>query len=267
MHRTTLLSTLLAISIANGDDIKTNEISLSPETAKQVSETHQGFKGKKGYVAQFGDSITYSMAFWSVMSWDDPSKFLQEDGLPKTPVNSRWRDTIKGARDKGPKFANYSGWKVGQLLKAAGPVLGRESPEFAIIMIGTNDISGNKVPKTYQADLKKVVMKCVEARCIPILNTIPPRRDHDDSVQKINTLIRDLAKATKSPLVDYHAAILTRRPGKTWDGTLISKDGVHPSGGKSNLYDEENLKNCGYALRNWLNFLMIRKLHFHLLEE
>ena len=259
-----LLPTLLAISIVNGIG---TEILLPPETTKQVSETHQGFKGTTGYVAQFGDSITYSMAFWSPMSWDDPSKFLKDDGLPKTPVNSRWRDTIKGARDKGAKFANYSGWRVGQLLNSVDPVLEREKPEFAIIMIGTNDISGNKVPNNYQADLEKILTKCVKANCIPILNTIPPRRDHEDSVEKLNTIIRDLAKTTKTSLVDYHAAILTRRPGKTWDGTLISKDGVHPSGGKSNLYDEENLKNCGYALRNWLNFLMVRKLHFHLLEK
>ncbi len=260
----TFLPALFVIAIANGIEDK---ISLPPETAKQVHKTHQEFKGTKGYVSQFGDSITYSMAFWSPMNWDDPSKFLQDDGLPKAPANSRWRDTIKGARDKGAKFANYSGWRVGQLLKAVDPVLEREKPEFAIIMIGTNDISGNKVPKSYQVDLKKVVMKCLEANCIPILNTIPPRRGHEDAVEKVNTIIRDLAKITKTPLVDYHAAILTRRPGKTWDGTLISKDGVHPTGGKSNLYDEENLKNCGYALRNWLNFLMIRKLHFHLLEK
>lgn len=259
-----LFSSILLLFQAKGEQAGDKEILLTPETAVHVQKIHQGFKGQKGYVAQFGDSITYSMAFWSVMSWSDPSKFLKKDKLPKSPSNSRWRDTIKGARDKGPKFANYSGWRVGQLLKGSDDVLNREKPELAIIMIGTNDISENKVPATYRNELQKVITKCLEAHCIPILNTIPPRRGHDESVEKINTIVHDLAKSNKIPLVDFHAAILSRRPGKTWDGTLISKDGVHPSGGKSNLYDEENLKNCGYALRNWLNFLMIRRLHIHL---
>jgi hypothetical protein len=55
------------------------------------------------------------------------------------------------------------------------------------------------------------------------------------------------------PLVDYHAEILKRQPGNAWDGTLVSKDGVHPSSGKNEVFDDENLAKCGYALRNFLN--------------
>ena len=65
---------------------------------------------------------------------------------------------------------------------------------------------------------------------------------------------------------DFHAAILQRRPGNSWDGTLISKDGVHPSGGKSQDYSKENLKACGYALRNWVNFLILREVYFRVLH-
>ncbi len=240
---------------------------LSPEVIAQMRKVHAGFKGQKGYVAQFGDSITYSMAFWSPMSWDDPSKYLiGDDGLPKAPKNARWRDLIKGARDKGPKFANYSGWKVGKLLESVDAVLARERPEAAIIMIGTNDISGGKVPANYRAELEQVIKKCLAAHCVPVLNTIPPRRDREKVVAEINALIREVAKAQEIPLVDFHAEIIHRRPGKSWDGTIISKDGVHPSGGKNNVYDEDNLKVCGYALRNWVNFLMQRQLHFRVFE-
>lgn len=262
-----ILPCLLASS-ALADQTKENGIILSAEVTKHVRKLHTGFEGQAGYVAQFGDSITYSMAFWSPMSWDDPAKYLQgDDGMPKAPKNSRWRDTIKGSRDKGVKFANYSGWRVPQLVKSIGAVLKREKPAFAIIMIGTNDISGGKVPKNYDSDLKKVIAMCKQAHCIPILNTIPPRRGRDKAVGEINTIIRNLAKTEMIPIVDFHAGILARRPGNSWDGTLISKDGVHPSSGKSNVYTPENLKNCGYALRNWLNFLMVRKLHFQLLEK
>ena len=71
-----------------------------------------------------------------------------------------------------------------------------------------------------------------------------------------------IAKDLKVPLADFHAECIRRRPEGSWDGTLISRDGVHPSGGKSNDYSEANLQNCGYALRNWVNFLVFRQLYF-----
>lgn len=240
---------------------------LDPDVLNRAREIHAEFDGKKGNVAQFGDSITYSMAFWSPMSWDDPSKYLSDDGLPKSPAKASWKNAIKGARDKGEKFGNYSGWKINDLLQSIDKVLARDKPETAIIMIGTNDINDGKVPENYRAGLEQVITKCMATHCVPILNTIPPRRDREDAVAEINTLIREIASAAKIPLVDFHAQCLQLRPDQTWDGTLISEDGVHPSGGKSNVYDEANLKVCGYALRNWINFLALRQLHFEVYEK
>jgi len=231
-----------------------------------MRRVHAGFHGQEGYVAQFGDSITYSMAFWTPIGWDAPAKYLTGDGLPKTPGSMRWRDWVKGTRDKGPEHANYSGWRVGQLLGAVDAVLKRDRPEVAIIMVGSNDISGHRVPVTYAAQLQEVIAKCLDAHCIPIVNTIPPRRDHAEAVGKINDIIRATAKKFHIPLVDYHAAIMQRRPGDSWDGTLISADGVHPTGGKNNVYTPENLKVCGYALRNWVNFLALRQVYFGVLK-
>ena len=240
---------------------------LSDEVVDAMKKVHSGFKGESGMVAQFGDSITHSMAFWSPMSWDNPDKYLTvEDELPKTPKNIRWRDTIKGARNKGPTFANYSGWKVGNLLNSIDEVIARDKPEVAIIMVGTNDISGGALPENYRTGLEQVIVKCIAANCVPILNTIPPRRDREDAVLKLNGVIRIVARDYKIPLVDYYKVITGIRPEKTWDGTLISNDGVHPSGGKSNDYSFENLKTSGYALRNWMNFLTYRQVYFRILE-
>jgi lysophospholipase L1-like esterase len=240
----------------------------SPEVLKAMREVHSGFKGQAGYVAQFGDSITYSMAFWSPMSWDNPGRFItQEDGLPKAPATLRWQDYIKGARDKGPKHANYSGWRVGQLLKSMDAVLERDQPEVAIIMIGTNDISGGAVPASYRSNLEEVIRKCTAASCVPILNTIPPRRNRDEAVNEANKIIRDIAAKLHVPLADFHAEVVRRRSGEAWDGTLISRDGVHPSGGKSNDYSDANLNTCGYAIRNWVNFLAYRQVYFGVLVE
>jgi len=232
-----------------------------------MRKVHAGFKGQEGRVAQFGNSITYSMAFWTPIGWDEPQRYLTlDDGLPKTPKNRRWRDYVKGTRDKGPKNGNYSGWRVGNLLRAIDTVLERDKPEAAIIMIGTNDISGGRVPADYRAGLEKVVQKCLTAHCVPILNTIPPRRGHDAAVKAANEIIRETAKKFHVPLTDYHAEIVRLRPGKSWDGTVMSRDGVHPSGGKTNIYTTENMKDSGYALRNWVNFLVLRQLYFRVLR-
>jgi lysophospholipase L1-like esterase len=239
-----------------------------PYWLNAMQEVHAKFRGTPGYVAQFGDSITHSMAFWTPIGWDDPDQYLtRDDGLPKRPANARWRDTIKGTRNKGGEHGNYSGWRVGNLLEAIPKVLEREKPEAAIIMIGTNDISGGKVPNDYQAGLEKVVDKCLAAHCVPILNTIPPRRDRADAVSEANRIVREVAKQKKVPLVDYHAECLRLRPGETWKGTIIADDGVHPTGGKTNVYTEENVKESGYALRNWLNFLAVREVYFRVLAK
>ena len=235
---------------------------LSKDVITAMKQVHADFTGQEGYIAQFGDSITYSMAFWPPMSWDRPEKYLStDDGLPKLPTkDQRWSEYMKGARDKGTKFANYSGWTIDQVLAASDDALNHNRPMAVIIMIGTNDISGNKTPADYPNKLEQLIKKCLAAKCVPILNTIPPRRDHAEAVSAINDHIRAIATHHQIPMVDFHAACLAAQPDGAWDGTLISKDGVHPSGGKTNVYTPENLKTSGYALRNWLNFLVIRQL-------
>jgi lysophospholipase L1-like esterase len=238
----------------------------APYWLEPMKKVNEGFGGNPGYVAQFGDSITYSMAFWSSVGWMEPDAFLtKDDGLPKRP-EKRWRDTLKGIRNKGPEHACYSGWTVNNLLEAVPAVLKRENPEAAIVMIGTNDARGNTLRPTYAEELAKIVELCLAAHCIPILSTIPPMRGCPDSVAQVNQAIRDLAAKRKLPLVDYHAAILDRAPDGKWDGTLISEDGVHPSGGENQVFTTENLAKCGYALRNYVTFLKYREVFFRVLR-
>ncbi len=239
-----------------------------PKVLEMVRRIHARFDGTPGYVAQFGDSITHSLAFWAPIGNKPPQRYLTDsDDLPKLPPRTTWSGLIRGTRDKGPTFANQSGWRADQLAAAVGAVLEKQQPEAAIIMIGTNDISDGKVPADFQKHLVSIVRQCAEAGCVPILNTIPPRRDREEAVAQINQIIRHVANGLNLPLVDYHAAIVTLRPGDTWDGTLISHDGVHPSGGEVGDYSPENLRNSGYALRNWMNFLVFRQLYFQVLAE
>jgi len=79
----TLLLVLLTPLITAGHT-EGGTVELPPEVQAHMREVHAGFKGQKGYVAQFGDSITYSMAFWSPMSWDDPSTLTyRQSSRPK----------------------------------------------------------------------------------------------------------------------------------------------------------------------------------------
>ena len=243
------------------------EATATPAWVEPMRKVHAGFDGNEGYVAQLGDSITNSLAFWSPLGWDEPQKYLtDDDGLPKKPENGRWRDVIQGTRDKGAAHGNQGGWRVTNLLRVVDEVLAKKKPEVALIMLGTNDISGKRVPKNYEAGLTEIVQKCLDAHCVPILSTIPPRRDHVEVVAETNAIIKEIAKTKQIPLIDYHAEIVRRQPDGAWLGTLISKDGVHPTAKKTNVYDEENLQVDGYALRNWLSFLKLREVYFNVLH-
>ena len=241
----------------------------APEWVAAMKTAHAGFDGTAGYVAQFGDSITYSMAFWKPFSWSDPDAFIPDDGLPKKPGDRRWRDVIQGAGNEGKEAAegNYSGWTVQNLLQAVPKVLAARKPEAAIIMIGTNDSRGNKLADGYKEGLDKVLQMCLDAKCIPILSTIPPMRGCPDSVAAANAAIKDLAAKHKLPLIDFYAAVMKRAPDGKWDGTLISGDGVHPSGGDTANFSDENLAKSGYALRNFVSFMAYREVYFRVLQS
>ncbi len=238
-----------------------------------MKELNKNFSGTVGHVCLFGDSITNSNAFWKTLSWSDPTPFIKgagdkgDDGFPKNPKNGVWKNFIKGAGNKGAANANESGWTTGKLLPAMDNVIKRDNPELAIIMIGTNDVRGNKVPAAYRGDLEKIVQKCLDAKCIPILNTIPPRKDCDSAVKELNEIVKETAAKFKIPLVDYYDAMMKISGGK-WEGTVMGNDGVHPSNntGKALDFSEENMKNNGYALRTWVNFLMLREIYYKVLE-
>jgi lysophospholipase L1-like esterase len=133
-------------------------------------------------------------------------------------------------------------------------------------MIGTNDTRPDGPPEDYGENLRKLMRLIMDAHCVPILNTIPPKRNQADGVEKTNNIIREVAAELKLPLVDYHAEILKRQPGEAWLGTLVSDDGVHPSGGDVGNFSPGNLAKCGYALRTWVNFLAVREIHFRILS-
>jgi MYXO-CTERM domain-containing protein len=147
--------------------------------------------------------------------------------------------------------------------------------QFAVVMLGTNDIGVSRSTADFTNDLTTIVNQ-VEAKNIAvILSTIPPRTGSD--VTAYNAAIRSFAQARGLPLIDYYQEILVRRPGMTWQGTLISGDGVHPTGpGNSDPYaggditahrTGTNASNDGYMLRSWLTVQKLKEVKSYVIDD
>ena len=137
--------------------------------------------------------------------------------------------------------------------------------QFAVVMLGTNE------PANAQnlAYLTAILDKLEDQHIVPILSTIPPRAGAEsDSTIAFNSAIVQLAQSRALPLIDFYQEVLLRRPGTTWFGTLISTDGIHPTGANADYTANSNpylpggdpasqttgdaLLNVGYLLRTWL---------------
>lgn len=237
-----------------------------PEWVEEMKKVHQKFSGQKGTFAQFGDSITVTMAFWA------PLPYARKNALPEMKrafqiVNAYMRPECW--KWKGPEFGNEGGKTVKWALEHVDEWLKRLNPEVALVMFGTNDLTHVSVDE-YRAQLKPLVQKCLDNGTIVILSTIPPRSGFVEKSAAFAEAARQVAAELKVPLVDYHAEIIKRRPDD-WDGssekfkgyegydvpTLISRDGVHPSHPAKyrDDYSEEALRCNGYSLRNYLMLL------------
>jgi hypothetical protein len=98
--------------------------------------------------------------------------------------------------------------------------------QFAVLMLGTNEPAHAE----NLARLTGIIDVLEQRHIVPILSTIPPRSGAEPQVAQFNAAVVQLAQARALPLIDFHQEMLLRRPGTTWLGTLISADGVHPTG-------------------------------------
>jgi hypothetical protein len=152
--------------------------------------------------------------------------------------------------------------------------------QFAVVMLGSND-PGNPYALS---DLTTIVDKLEAARILPILSTVPPRNDDfaDQLNVAFNAAVTDLAQARSLPLIDFYREILLRRPGTTWFNTLISSDGVHPTGTRAGFTSASNpyapggdaathttgdaLLNVGYLLRSWLTVQKLKEVKRYVID-
>jgi lysophospholipase L1-like esterase len=233
-----------------------------------MKAVHAKFKGERGTLAQFGDSITVTMAYWAPLAQgpkDMPAEMAKAHDLVKQHMKPECWNKWKGAG-----FGNTGSMTIRWAHENVDRWLKKLNPEVALIMFGTNDLG--QVPlKEYEQKTREVVQRCLDNGTVVILSTIPPRAGRLEQARQYAEAVRKVAREQKVPLIDYFAEVLKRRPDD-WDGslpkfkdtpgdeyevpTLIARDGVHPSNpSKHRDYSQESLRSNGYVLRNYLSLL------------
>jgi len=230
-----------------------------------MKKVHEKFTGTRGTFAQFGDSITVTMAFWAPV-----------ENAPKnmSPEAAKSHELVRGYMKpecwrnwKGPDFGSNGSMTIRWAQENVDKWLKKHNPEVVLIMFGTNDVMQLDA-KEYEQKTREVVQKCLGNGTVVILTTIPPRHGQEEKSKQFAQIVRQLGKELQVPVSDYSAEILRRRPDD-WSGaspkfkdiakdvyqvpTLISGDGVHPSNPeKFQDFSEDSLKSNGYLLRNYL---------------
>lgn len=148
--------------------------------------------------------------------------------------------------------------------------------QFAVVMLGTNDVLAGRAAGAFIADLTAIVDVLEGRGIVVILSTLPPCELGD--VTPHNAAIRSFAGTRGLPLIDYYEEILARRPGLTWQDTLISGDGIHPTGGAAAAdpytpggnpathQTGTNATNDGYLLRGWLSAQKLKEVKLYVAD-
>ena len=221
------------------------------------------------FVLHIGDSITYANPYsqWARYGkgqTPDQKKLLAWMHAGKQDDTDGWY-LASHDQPSGRSHTAASGLRADQLLQGGfrglpslEKLLATYRPQVVVYMLGTNDAGASRKPADVKSDYEQAVKQILAAGAVPILSTIPPRRNRQELVAAYNQALVDVARAEKLPLIDYYGQIVNRR-AEDWDGTLISGDGVHPSakGGNgataTSEPTDENLSNSGYLLRCWLS--------------
>lgn len=180
--------------------------------------------------AKIGDSITVHQGFLHCFAEARDADLGDHEALLPT-ISFFGKTTADGDH---VSFARKSkaagvGWSTFGALGHArhSPLhieLGRTKPAFAVVMLGTNETYGGGVPN-YQRNLRRVVQEILADGVLPIVSTIPPRRDSRDLdaiVVEMNRVVREIAESEVVPFVDYGGEL------RKLPGFGLGPDGIHP---------------------------------------
>lgn len=240
--------------------------------AKQIFSTPiSGITKTPGKVIELGDSMTFSMAYgaWANGGQGQTSEDLSIINWMYGNVNDNrngWY--LSGA---GVTANSSAGWGlVDTVLNDSRAT----DAKIAVLMFNTPSSNPSDV-SLVQTKINQLIAKGI----LPVLSTIPPRTaaNYDATIgDPYNNALRALAQQNSLPIIDYSKEILLRRPNGTWANTLISSDGVHPSGGVNGYtaYSDpyasggnpathttgDATLNSGYLLRTWLTIQKIKEI-------
>ena len=107
-------------------------------------------------------------------------------------------------------------------------VLGRDEPDYVLILEGVNDIPLNSL-ESIERNLEAMVQQVKSSGAIPLIASLTPttgRHDYKNvGIESLNPMIQSLALREGIVFVDLHDAFLS-----TSDYTLLlSDDGLHPN--------------------------------------
>jgi len=270
--------------IGNGfTNPETGDLTLKPASSMEwiepMKRVHARFKGTPGTCAQFGDSITFSGAYWTSLA-SAPKNMSADDEANYRAVKKHFQP--ESFRQKGPEFGNQGSMTIRWARENAAKWLANLNPEIAVIMFGSNDVGQMNVDE-FEKTTREVVNACLANGTITILTTPPPQTARLEKCEQFADAVRTIAREMQIPLIDYAREIEARRPFD-WDGsapafkavpgdtyevpTLISRDGVHPSNpsASANNFSTEALSNNGFNLRNYLTMTMCAEVLHHVVE-
>ena len=231
------------------------------------------FRGTQGVVLHLGDSITYASPY-TAWARAGKGKTKEDEGV------LRWshcgeeddKDGWSLAHHDLPQGRSYTaagGIRADQYLAGGfkgmpslDEIIKKYNPQVAMVMLGTNDAWQGRPVGDYAGDMEGVVSRLLANGTVVILSTIPPLVDDLKLCEQYNAALWKLAGRHKLPVIDYYGEITARRPGTTWDGTLLVKSDGHPSSDREGVTSASeptpgNLRESGYLLRGWLS---VRKL-------
>jgi len=257
---TGMLALVIAASVAAGQD-----------WVEPMKKVHARFTGQAGTVAQFGDSITITMAFFNPLQADVKN-------LPKDLVGAhQWlRGYVQPrcwAAWKDPAFGNNGGTTSAWGKAGIGQWLKKLNPEVALVMWGTNDTYAGPRPPEYTDNMRAIIQACLDNGTVPILYTIPPVGNQTGNarqtahVESFVQAAREVAAEKKVPLIDFYKEMMSRQP-TDFAKTLLG-DNLHPSypGQYQRDFSDEALRNSGYTLRNYLTLKALWEVQQKVLSQ
>jgi lysophospholipase L1-like esterase len=243
------------------------------------------FKGTEGVVLFLGDSLTYAnqaTAWGRNVQGNAAGEYTDSDK-----AILKWSHAYDGQKDTngwylaavdrpdGRSETAASGITTSAYIKGGfhglpplEEIIKKYNPQVAVVLLGTNDAWQSRPPADALKDMAAILDALLANGTIPVLMTLPPAKGFNPRVQALNEKYLTLAAEKKVPIIDLYGQMLSRRPGTTWQGTLVGGDGVHLTYQKANgPPTEENLKNCGYLLRCWLAVQKLKEIKKEVVDK